>query len=54
MDGPAKVGDLDVSLVAHQQVLGLDVAVDDVLEVAVVQRLGERGDVLRGGGVGGG
>jgi hypothetical protein len=43
---PAKVRDLDLAAVAQQEVLGLDVAVDDVLRVAVVQRVGEGGDVL--------
>lgn len=37
---PAKVGDLELPLQAQQQVLWLDVAVDDVLGVAVVECLG--------------
>jgi hypothetical protein len=45
--GPAKVGDFDVALVAEEEVLGLDVAVDHVLPVAVVERLGDGADVLR-------
>ncbi len=35
---PAEVGDLELALGAQQQVLGFDVAVDDVLGVAVQQR----------------
>ena len=45
VDGPAKVGDLDLALGADEQILGLDVAVDDVLLVAVGQGLAEVGDV---------
>ena len=42
MHRPAKVGDLQLSLQADQQVLRLDVAVDDVLGVAVHQRTSQR------------
>ena len=45
MHGPPKVADLEVPLQAQQQVLRLDVAVDDVLAVAVRQRPGQREDV---------
>lgn len=45
VDGPAKVGNLDLALGADEEILGLDVAVDDVLLVAVGQGLAEVGDV---------
>jgi hypothetical protein len=48
MDGPAEIRDLEVAALADEEVLGLDVAVDDVLAVHLVERLGERCDVLRG------
>lgn len=38
MHGPAKVCNLELALHAQQQVLWLDVAVDDVLCMAVQQR----------------
>jgi hypothetical protein len=43
---PAKVRDLHRAVQAHEDVLRLQVAVDDVLAVAVVQRLGQGFDVL--------
>ena len=48
VDAPAKVGDFQLTLDADEEVLGLDVAVNHVLLVAVRQRPGERRDV--GGG----
>ena len=45
VDGPAKVGNLDLALGTDEEILGLDVAVDDVLLVAVGQGLAEVGDV---------
>lgn len=48
MDAPAEVGDLDLAVDAHEDVLGLDVPVDDVLAVQVAQGAGHLGDVLRG------
>mmetsp|Transcript_20113 Transcript_20113/g.44712 ORF Transcript_20113/g.44712 Transcript_20113/m.44712 type:complete len:216 (-) Transcript_20113:413-1060(-) len=47
MHGPAEVGDLYVPALADQQVLGLDIAMDHVLVVAVVQSDGEVVDVPR-------
>ena len=58
--GKPKVGHLDVSVRAEQQVFGLEVAVDDVERVQVVERerdlgrveFGDRvGEALAGGGV---
>lgn len=37
VDAPAKVGDLELAVDADEDVLGLDVAVDDVLAVQVAQ-----------------
>lgn len=48
MDAPAEVGDLDLAVDADEDVLGLDVAVDDVLAVQVAQGAGHLGHVLRG------
>ena len=48
---PAKVGDLEGAVPAHEQVLGLDVPVDDVLGVAVPEGLGELPDAARGAGL---
>ena len=45
---PAEIRDLDLAVDAHQDVLGLDVAVDDVLAVQVAQRRRHLRDVLRG------
>ena len=41
-----EVGDLDLSLGVDEEVLGLDVAVDDVLVMAVEQRSRQRADVV--------
>ena len=49
---PPKVGDLHVAAQPDQQVFGLDVAVDDVLGVAVAQRAREARDVRRGARLG--
>jgi hypothetical protein len=43
---PAKVGDLDLTVGADEEVLRLDVPVDGVLGVTVPQRIGDRVDVL--------
>ena len=45
---PAEIGDLDLAVDAHEDVLRLDVAVDDVLAVEVAQGARHLGDVLRG------
>ena len=44
---PAKVANLELAIDANEQVLGLDVAVDDVLPVQVAKRVGHLRDVLR-------
>lgn len=46
MDGPPKVGELDLSLRADQQILGFDVTVNDVLLVTIVQGVGEIDNVF--------
>ena len=48
VDAPAEIGNLQLALDADEEVLGLDVAVNHVLLVAVHQRPGQRRDV--GGG----
>ena len=50
--GEAKVGDLEVAVAVEQQVLGLQVAVDDVVRVQVVEGQGDLGGVELGDGVG--
>ncbi|KAH9831296.1 cercosporin toxin biosynthesis protein, partial [Teratosphaeria destructans] len=45
---PAEIGDLDLAVQADEDVLGLDVAVHDVLAVQVAQRARHLRDVLRG------
>ena len=52
VDRPAEVGDLDLALGADEEVLRLDVAVDDVLLVAVGQGLAEVGNVPGRGALG--
>ena len=52
VDRPAEVGDLDLALRPDEEVLRLDVAVDDVLRVAVGQGLAEVGDVPGRGALG--
>lgn len=47
VDAPAEVGDLDLAVDADEDVLGLDVAVDDVLAVQVAQRARHLRHVLR-------
>lgn len=47
MNRPAKVSDLEISHEAEQQVLGFDVAVDDLLAVAVEQGVCQLEDVLQ-------
>jgi hypothetical protein len=47
----AKVGDLEVAVAVEQQVLGLEVAVDDVHAVQVVEREHDLGRVELGHGV---
>jgi hypothetical protein len=49
VDGPAKVGELEFAVDAEQEVLGLDVAVDDVLAVQVRERVGHLRDILCSG-----
>mmetsp|Transcript_9778 Transcript_9778/g.24422 ORF Transcript_9778/g.24422 Transcript_9778/m.24422 type:complete len:329 (+) Transcript_9778:81-1067(+) len=46
---PAKVGQLELPVAVHQQVLGLDVAMDHVLAVAKVQRIGQLSHQTRRG-----
>lgn len=46
MDRPPKVADLELAVDPDEDVLGLDVAVDDVLGVEVRQGVGHLGDVL--------
>ena len=50
--GDAEVGDLDVAVGAEEDVLGLEVAVDDVERVEVVEREGDLGGVELGDRVG--
>lgn len=45
---PAKIADFDLAVDADQNVLGLDVAVHDVLLMQVLERAGHLRDVLRG------
>lgn len=45
MDGPPEIRDLQLAFRTDQKILRLDVAMDDVLFVAVVKRRGEGGDV---------
>lgn len=45
LSSPAKVRNLQLPVQPQQQVLRLDVAVDHVLGVAVLERLGQRGNV---------
>mmetsp|Transcript_18102 Transcript_18102/g.35339 ORF Transcript_18102/g.35339 Transcript_18102/m.35339 type:complete len:253 (-) Transcript_18102:210-968(-) len=45
MHGPPKVGNFDLSLAIHQEVLGFDVSVNDILHVAVVKRLSKAPNV---------
>lgn len=52
MLGEAEVGDLDVAVGAEEDVLGLEVAVDDVERVEVVEREGDLGGVELGDRVG--
>lgn len=40
MNGPAKVGDLDLAVKAKEEVLRLDVTMDDLTGVAVHQSIG--------------
>ncbi len=47
VDGPTEIGDFDIVVVAEQQVLGLDVAVDDLVLVAVEQRVRQLSHVIR-------
>jgi hypothetical protein len=49
VDGPAKVADLQVAVQAEEDVFRLDVAVDDVLRVQVVERVGHLRHVLSPG-----
>ena len=42
---PAKVANLELAVDPEEEVLGLDVAVDDVLRVQVAERVGHLGDV---------
>ena len=46
VNGPSEVCDLDLALAVDEEVLGLDVAVDDVFLVAVVEGRGEGADVV--------
>lgn len=46
VDAPPEIRNLDLAVDAHQNVLGLDVAVDDVLAVQVAQRRRHLGNVL--------
>ena len=41
VDGPPEVCDLELSRVSYEEVFGLDIAMDDVLSVAVGQGAGE-------------
>ncbi len=47
MHGPPEVGNLQASINAKKQILELDVAVDDVLPMAVVQRVRELRHIFR-------
>ena len=47
MNGPAEIGDLQLSLQAEQQVFWLDVAVDHLLRVAVFERVSHLSNVPR-------
>lgn len=47
VDAPAEIGNLDLAVDAHEDVLGLDVTVNDVLAVQVAQRRSHLGNVLR-------
>ena len=44
MDGPAKVGNLDIVAGSQEQVLGFDVSVNDVLGMAVFHCHAQIGD----------
>lgn len=46
MDAPTKIRDLDLSVDSHEDILGLDVAVNDVLAMQVAQSGGHLGNVL--------
>lgn len=46
MHRPSEIGNLETALSAEKQVLRLDIAVNDVLGVAVFERLGEVSNVL--------
>ena len=46
VDGPAEVGNLQITLHVEEEVLGLDVPVDDLLGVAILEGLGHLVDVL--------
>jgi len=48
MHTPAEIADFDLAVDADEDVLGLDVAVHDVLLMQVLQRAGHLRDVLRG------
>ena len=52
MDGPAEIADFDLAVQAHKNILGLDVAVDDVFIVQELQRTRHLRDVLRRQGFG--
>ena len=52
MDGPAEIADFDLAVQAHKNILGLDVAVDDVFLVQELQRTRHLRDVLRRQGFG--
>lgn len=47
MHAPAEIRYLDLAMDAHQYILGLDIAMDDVLAVEVAQRVCHLRDILR-------
>lgn len=48
VDRPSKIGNLELAVETDENVLGLEVAVDDVLRMAIVQGMCEGGDVACG------
>lgn len=53
MHRPTEVTQFNVAVVGHEEVLGLDIAVDDVVLVAVVERVGHLIGVFGGAEISG-